>query len=89
MLLRRIEVRRRWQFAHTTSHFAISSRTVGQGRVLETLGDLEELVPPNVIEFQDDRVVLPAVHARMLSEILDETKGPFVARPCAYRPRRS
>src|SRR4051812_38445685 len=53
-------VRRRWQFAQTTSHFAISSRTSLQPRSRRALRHVELLVT-QVVELEHHGIGLAAV----------------------------
>ena len=73
---RRRAVRRLWQLAHTTSHFAISSKIALPLVAMQRLANGKRFVP-QVVELQHDRVTLATVHAWVCLEVVDQVDGPF------------
>src|SRR6187200_440346 len=87
---RRDAVRRRWQFAQTTSHLAISSRMLCQlrkSRPCVTSNSLSRrldqelakrgLAERQVVELEDHWISLSAVHAWVSLEVREQVGGPF------------
>src|SRR4051794_11100601 len=66
-------VRRRWQFAQTTSHLAISSSS-GPAAIAKPLGDVERLIT-EVVKLGDHGVGFAAFDAGVRSEELDQVRG--------------
>jgi hypothetical protein len=73
-------VRRRWQFAQTTSHFSISARMLSPVAVRERRADVE-LLAAQVVELEDHRVALTAVGAWMCAEVLEQMRSAFSHQP--------
>jgi hypothetical protein len=71
-------VRRRGQFAHTTSHFAILVQQCLKRPIADAPGDAEELVI-EVLEVEDHDVGLAAVDGWMSAWTIDDELHPLLA----------
>jgi hypothetical protein len=83
-------VRRRWQFAHRRSHFAISSTIVGQPAPAKHDADIHPLLRSvHVIELKKADIGLAAVDAWVGAQVFVEQSNVLFPTLLHLRPRSS
>lgn len=75
----RMQVRRRWQFAHTTSLCDLRQDLRPVSYAVHKGADIQLLVA-QMVELEHDRVVLAAVDTRVVEEILNDSPSILVLR---------
>ena len=82
-----VACRRRWQFAHRTSHFAISSAITSHRTCQCSIFAIREHLVDAMVELEHDRIRLAAVDAWMVEQVLECTTLVLTCRPCGSTRR--